>query len=140
MRGSVIMKEQSSSSDLNHQNTELNHLKNVYKHGLIFCKNVLKRIKKDRKRTFEKTDTISRDQFLSYTKSVWIYEPKLISEDLLSTINTIDSDMLTRFLHLYSFSEDFVLFIHNENQNHLRKICKSVRKNSIFYSILEFTS
>jgi hypothetical protein len=105
----------------------------VYRHGLIYCKDVLKRIRKDRKGNFEKTDSISRDQFLSYTKSIWAPEPGLIAESIQECADQSEIDMYSRFLNLYSFEEDVIVLICPEKQIHLKDAMQKLRKKAIFF-------
>lgn len=133
MRGNVILREFISPKIERTNIKGIENLKSVYRHGLVYCKDVLKRIKKDRKGNFEKTDSISRDQFLSYTKSIWTPEPDLITDSFLENTDQSEIEMYFRFLNLYSFIEDVIVFIFPEKQIHLKDALQKLRKRTIFF-------
>lgn len=129
MRGNVIL-------NIPCENIEktLNNLKNNFNIALISSKDVIKRIKKDKKKTFEKTDTITRDQFLTYTKSIWRYNQELMlnyDENIIQS-NEI-SDYIQRFIHLFSFVEDNVLYLFPKIDNKFMKFTQNHRKLNIFF-------
>ncbi len=137
MRGNVILREFYSPKIERTNIKGIENLKSVYRHGLVYCKDVLKRMKKDRKGNFEKTDSISRDQFLSYTKSIWTPEPDLITDLLLENTDQSEIEMYFRFLNLYSFIEDVIVFIFPEKQIHLKDALQKLRKRTIFFVMYE---
>lgn len=133
MRGNVILRECNSPEIEKTKIKGIENLKSVYRHGLVYCKDVLKRIKKDRKGNFEKTDSISRDQFLSYTKSIWSPKPDLITDFIRENTDQSEFDMYFRFLNLYSFKEDVIVFIFPDKQIHLKDALQKLRKRTIFF-------
>lgn len=92
-----------------------NKLKSSYDLAIIGSKDVLKRLKRDKNKTWEKTDTILRDQFLEYTKSIWWPREDLLktSQQAYGINNNLPYssiiDYINRFIHLYSFKEDTLL-------------------------------
>ncbi|MHA1372050.1 MAG: hypothetical protein ACTSRA_20315, partial [Promethearchaeota archaeon] len=96
-------------------------IENIYDHGFVFSKNIYGRTKKDKKSGFEKTDTIERDDFIQFTKSIW-------RSDLPSTDIIV---YLSRFLELYSFKEDSILIISDEKLERMGAILRKKRKKII---------
>ena len=133
MRGNVILREIEPSEIERTGKNRIENLKSVYRHGLVYCKDILKRIRKDRKENFEKTDSISRDQFLSYTKSIWAPEPGLITEAIQEYADQTEIDMYSRFLNLYSFEEDVIVLVFPEKQIYLKDAVQKLRKKAIFF-------
>lgn len=82
--------------------------------AVIGCKSIMKRQKRGKREIlgkremWEKTDTILRDQFLDYTKSVWRRNPGLVCPSISQEHYSEQQDYLQRFLHLFSFSEDWI--------------------------------
>lgn len=129
MRGEVILKKQ---VELNGRRDKETQLISAYYHGLIFSNQVSRRIRKDKKGTFEKTDSITRDQFLEYTKSVWNVNEELISGEFEEGIGDIERlDYISRFIHLYSFEEDVLLLCVPQIDEKLLKVIRSYRKKNI---------
>ena len=132
MRGNVIL----------HLSTEPkppDSLTSTYHIALISCKDVLKRIRKDKQKTFEKTDTITRDQFLSYTKSIWRYEPELMLDSLTNSVQSNEmTDYLHRFVHLFSFQEDNVLYLFPKIDHSFMKFAQTHRNLNLFFEWEEF--
>lgn len=88
----------------------------VYDHGLVFSKGVPGRVKRGKRETVGRTDTITRDEFLEWTKSVW----QVDGEDTLPAC-------LARFATLYSFLEDNVLLACHEGQDRLHATLAAIR-------------
>ncbi|MHA1999877.1 MAG: hypothetical protein ACTSU9_17335 [Promethearchaeota archaeon] len=129
MRGEVILKKQ---VELNGGRDRGKQLRSAYYHGLIFSNQVSRRIRKDKKGTFEKTDSITRDQFLEYTKSMWKVNLDLLSSEEISNSNDIEKlDYISRFIHLYSFIEDTIMLILPEHNKINPNIINSYRKRNI---------
>ena len=121
LRGEVILTK-GNGSNLNDSNetiqsNEFNDFHSAYYHGFIFSHKVSKHKKRDKKQGWEKTDSISRDQFLEYTKSVWRVNETLMNENINPhNISIEEADYYSRFVHLYSFLEDIVAFMCREPQ------------------------
>lgn len=131
MRGEVILTRQLSSERGEDTWFQSTSLRNAYIHGLVFSNQVSRRIKKEKKSTIEKTDTITRDQFLEYTKSVWNPDPN-------STFKGEDGlivDYCIRFVHMYSFLEDIVAMIVPKKNDNLQKSLFTIRSKSILISL-----
>ena len=129
MRGNVIL-----NIPIKNDEKKIDNLYNSYKIALISSKDVLKRIKKDKKKTFEKTDSITRDQFLTYTKSIWRYNQELMLnfDDVIIQSNEI-TDYIQRFIHLFSFVEDNILYLLPKINNEFMKFAQNHRKMNIFF-------
>ncbi len=129
MRGNVIL-----NIPIKNDEKKIDNLYTSYKIALISSKDVLKRIKKAKKKTFEKTDTITRDQFLTYTKSIWRYNQELMLnfDDVIIQSNEI-TDYIQRFIHLFSFVEDNILYLLPKINNKFMKFAQNHRKMNIFF-------
>ncbi|MHA1793408.1 MAG: hypothetical protein ACTSVI_12230 [Promethearchaeota archaeon] len=133
MRGEVILRKQLGPIE---KGMKKNRLVNAYYHGLIFSNKVSRRIRKDKKGTFEKTDTITRDQFLEYTKSVWTVNKELVDEKIDPESSDIETlDYISRFIHLYSFKEDVLMIASPDIDDTLGSIYKSIRESCILIRI-----
>ncbi|MHA1997835.1 MAG: hypothetical protein ACTSU9_06925 [Promethearchaeota archaeon] len=133
MRGEVILKKQLES---NERKGKRQKLTSGYYHGLIFSNQVSRRIRKDKKGTFEKTDSITRDQFLEYTKSVWSVNEELMSGEFEKESGDIEKlDYISRFIHLYSFEEDVIVLCLPEINVKYEKIYHSLRKKNIILKV-----
>jgi len=138
MRGEVILKRETNGKIADQANIskihpDTIHIKSMYSHGLIFGNGIPSRIKRNKKTGSEKTDTISRDQFLESTKSMWSVNSIVIS--LNSTDQkqeTVNLDYYTRFLHMYSFQEDTIMVILNENDESVQKEILKLRQRTFF--------
>lgn len=142
MRGEVILKKRDSGSNSTIQNESIKgcitNAKQIFYHGLIFSNILPNRIKKGKKSQIEKTDTISRDQFLEYTKSVWSSNTELMPiKHLQDNSNDVKIDYYSRFLYLYSFLEDSILVISNNESSQLQGILASIRKRTICFNLAE---
>jgi DNA modification methylase len=131
MRGETIwVQNENMDATMNISNLILSNLHSRYQHVLIFSKDSMKREKGD------KTDSISRDQFLSYTKSIWKSESGKISSNLVIPHNCNDEnswiDLYNHVLQLYSFVDDYILYIIPKEKMKIRESVKELRKNAIF--------
>lgn len=124
MRGDIIWSFGKDDNNKEYQN--ISGINSIYQHILVFSKQLMKREKG------VKTDTITRDQFLSYTKSIWKPQPELIP-----TLNDFQAfpveivDKYNHILQLYSFLEDAILIIYPESQNYIPQLIRKIRKNLI---------
>ena len=136
MRGEVIWKKDNNSEAeliANEKNAE--NLDSRYKHILIYSKQVLKRLKN------ANMDSISHDQFLQYTKSIWKPQRELI--------NDVNSDFeynkeifncYNRILQLYSFESDKILLVIPEKNIDLLAIMRQIRKGIVGFTFLQLFS
>ncbi|MHA1673290.1 MAG: DNA-methyltransferase [Promethearchaeota archaeon] len=149
LRGNVIL---TKSKDSN-----VNNLSPAYDIAIFGCKDILKRFKsppkkgKREKKTepslekdsesphfSEKTDTVSRDQFLAYTKSIWRPAPELMESDNIYIEKQLYSpkrDYLQRFLHLFSFAEDTILMGFSAKNAPNSEYFNKVRKKVLYFTI-----
>ena len=139
MRGEIILNKELANENqktkLPIKGRSIGKLTNAYYHGLIFSNEIPKRIRKDKKKDFEKTDTITRDQFLSYTKSVWSVEEELVTNRIQSC-NIEKNDFISRFIHLYSFLEDIIVsIVPHADEVKYTEIIQSIREKSINFTI-----
>lgn len=140
MRGEVILtfnkKDNFNSKEIPISANVIHSLNQVYDHGLIFSNRQSKRIKKGKNAANEKTDTISRDQFLEYTKSVWYVIPELMTnKKKIESIDIEEFDYLSRFIHLYSFLEDTIMIIANEINDKYHALFIQLRKRNLFITL-----
>ncbi|QEE15744.1 hypothetical protein DSAG12_01571 [Promethearchaeum syntrophicum] len=129
MRGNVILNipNKNFEKSLDNLNSNLNI-------ALISSKDVLKRIKKNKRKAFEKTDTITRDQFLTYTKSIWRYNNELMLKNDETLIQSKEiTDYIQRFIHLFSFVEDNILYIFPNINRDFMKFAQNHRNMNIFF-------
>lgn len=77
-------------------------LRDVHEYILVFCKDSFSKKKVD-----EKKDTISRDEFLSWTKSVWTFPTE--SAKKIGHPAPFPLELPHRLINLYSYEEDVVL-------------------------------
>jgi len=124
MRGEVIWNQ--ASEQIKKTNFQLD---SNYKHIMIYSKQIMKR---------EKTtnlDTISRDQFLQFTKSIWKHQSELTNEIKTNIIyDTKLFDCYNRILQLYSFESDKILFLIPKSFTEIASIIRHIRKNILEYS------
>lgn len=76
-------------------------LRDIHEYIMIFSKDTLKRPKKD------KIDTITRDEFLEYTQSVWTFQPE--SAKRIGHPAPFPIELPYRLIQLYTFEDDIVL-------------------------------
>ena len=126
LRGNIILiQEQENLEQFNHS------LSNHYKLAIIASKETMKREKKNKKLNFEKTNTISRDDFLSATKSIW---SPIHSDEKENFENySWELEYYFRIIQLYSFHEDIILIMRNDSSNDFSKKCQEIRNNCFFF-------
>ncbi len=133
MRGEVILKHLTPRQD-DQGSGCVNGPKSAYIHGLIFSNTIPNRERRGKRSSVEKTDTISRDQFLEYTKSVWNVNTEVIqNKQKEERLNFERLDYYSRFIHLYSFYEDTILSINNENDESIQNQLDLLRKRNILF-------
>ncbi len=136
MRGEVIWKKDNNSeAELIADEKNAENLESRYKHILIYSKQVLKRLKN------ANMDSISRDQFLQYTKSIWKPQRELIN-DVNSDFeyNKEIFDCYNRILQLYSFESDKILLVIPEKNIDLLAIMRQIRKGIVGFTFLQLFS
>ena len=105
MRGEIIWNKASSSSPStawgSWQSAANPTLRDVHEYILIFSKGNYKREKGD------KTDTISKEQFLEWTKSIWTMNAE--SAKKIGHPAPFPEELPYRLIQLFSFTDDVVL-------------------------------
>ena len=105
MRGEIIWNKASSSSPSTAWGSWLSAanptLRDVHEYILIFSKGDYKREKGD------KTDTISKEQFLEWTKSIWTMNAE--SAKKIGHPAPFPEELPYRLIQLFSFTDDVVL-------------------------------
>lgn len=105
MRGEIIWNKASSSSPSTAWGSWLSAanptLRDVHEYILIFSKGNYKREKGD------KTDTISKEQFLEWTKSIWTMNAE--SAKKIGHPAPFPEELPYRLIQLFSFTDDVVL-------------------------------
>ncbi|HOA10416.1 MAG TPA: site-specific DNA-methyltransferase [Bacteroidales bacterium] len=105
MRGEIIWNKASSSSPStawgSWQSAANPTLRDVHEYILIFSKGDYKREKGD------KTDTISKEQFLEWTKSIWTMNAE--SAKKIGHPAPFPEELPYRLIQLFSFTDDVVL-------------------------------
>jgi modification methylase len=105
MRGEIIWNKAASASPStawgSWQSAKNPVLRDIHEYILVFCKDVLGRNKTD------KENTIQRDEFLEWTKSVWTFPP--VSAKSIGHPAPFPEELPNRLIQLYSFKEDIVL-------------------------------
>ncbi len=143
LRGNVILTRSNNPNDSpNSNDSNGDILSSVYDIAILGCKDVLKRYKSPPKkskimhesRAFqEKTDTVTRDQFLASTKSVWRPLPELMIPNIENAhIFTPWMDYVQRFMHLLSFAEDRLIIGTFHQDFPAVEYFTKVRKNTIY--------
>lgn len=101
MRGEVIWKNQVENNL--RKGTSLD---TIYELILIFSKQIMKREKGTN------VDTISRDQFLQFTKSIWKHDLALMNPVISNAVfDKARLDCYNRLLQLYTFETDKILLL-----------------------------
>lgn len=77
-------------------------LRDTHEYILVFCKGTFSRPKPN-----QKTNTITREQFMEWTKSVWVMNPE--SAKKVGHPAPFPVELPYRLIQLYTFSEDIVL-------------------------------
>lgn len=105
MRGEIIWDKASSASQStawgSWQSASNPVLRDVHEYILVFSKNTFKR------ETGEKENTIQRDEFLEWTKSVWTFPA--VSAKKIGHPAPFPEELPHRLIQLYSFRGDVVL-------------------------------
>ncbi|MBM3283704.1 site-specific DNA-methyltransferase [Candidatus Gottesmanbacteria bacterium] len=105
MRGEIIWNKASSASPSTAWGTWLSAsnpvLRDIHEYVLIFSKHSL-----TRKKT-KKENTISRDEFLEYTKSVWTFPA--VSAKKIGHPAPFPEELPSRLIKLYSYANDVIL-------------------------------
>ena len=105
MRGEIIWNKASSASGStawgSWQSAANPVLRDIHEYILIFSKDTFSRIRK------EKQNTISKKEFLEYTKSVWTFGAA--SAKKIGHPAPFPEDLPYRLIQLYSFEEDIIL-------------------------------
>ncbi|UYP44726.1 hypothetical protein NEF87_001011 [Candidatus Lokiarchaeum ossiferum] len=129
LRGNIVLVEEQGIME---QSTD--PISNKYKIAIIASKERMKREKKNKNRNFEKTDTISRDEFLSATKSIWY--PNLPKFEKLENEKSISCELeyYKQLIQLYSFQEDVVLILKNDIWDNFLRSCHKIRKNCFCFN------
>jgi len=105
MRGEIIWNKASSASPSTAWGTWLSAanpvLRDIHEYILIFSKDTFSRKRK------EKKDTIKKEEFLEWTKSVWTFPA--VSAKQIGHPAPFPEELPHRLIHLYTFKEDIVL-------------------------------
>ncbi len=105
MRGEIIWDKASSASPSTAWGTWLSAanpvLRDIHEYILIFSKDNYSRKKGDKK------STITRDEFLEYTKSIWTFPA--VSAKKIGHPAPFPEELPNRLIKLYSFSGDIIL-------------------------------
>ena len=105
MRGEIIWNKAASASGSTAWGSWLSAanpvLRDVHEYILIFSKDTFSRVRK------EKQNTISKKEFLEYTKSVWTFGAE--SAKKIGHPAPFPEDLPYRLIQLYSFEEDVIL-------------------------------
>ena len=105
MRGEIIWNKASSASPSTAWGSWLSAanpvLRDIHEYILIFCKETFSRKKGDKK------NTIKKEQFLEWTKSVWTFPA--VSAKKIGHPAPFPEELPYRLIQLYSFKDDVVL-------------------------------
>lgn len=105
MRGEIIWNKASSASPSTAWRSWLSAanpvLREIHEYILIFSKDSFSRKKKD------KENTVKRDEFLEWTKSVWTFPA--VSAKQIGHPAPFPEELPHRLIQLYSFKNDIVL-------------------------------
>lgn len=105
MRGEIIWNKASSASTSTAWGTWLSAanpvLRDIHEYILVFSKDTFSRRKKDKK------NTIKKEQFLEWTKSIWTFPA--ISARQIGHPAPFPEELPHRFIQLYTFKNDVVL-------------------------------
>ena len=128
MRGEVIWKKPLSRVGLDVAKPPFSNLESAYKRIIIFSKGVMNREK------LTKADTITRDQFLQYTKSIWKSQPELSDHGVPLTAPSEDFlECWNHLLQLYSFSDDKILLVAAKARLEIMPLLRKIRSNMISF-------
>ena len=105
MRGEIIWNKAASASPSTAWGSWLSAtnpvLRDIHEYILIFCKETFSREKRDKK------NTIKKEQFLEWTKSVWTFPA--VSAKKIGHPAPFPEELPYRLIQLYSFKDDVVL-------------------------------
>ncbi|RKY40191.1 MAG: site-specific DNA-methyltransferase [Candidatus Omnitrophota bacterium] len=105
MRGEIIWNKASSASPSTAWGSWLSAanpvLRDIHEYILVFCKETFSRKKENRK------NTIKKDQFLEWTKSVWTFPA--VSAKKIGHPAPFPEELPYRLIQLYSFKNDVIL-------------------------------
>jgi len=105
MRGEIIWNKASSASPSTAWGSWLSAanpvLRDIHEYILIFCKETFSRKREDKK------NTIQKEQFLEWTKSVWTFPA--VSAKKIGHPAPFPEELPYRLIQLYSFKDDVVL-------------------------------
>lgn len=105
MRGEIIWNKASSASPSTAWGSWMSAsnpvLRDIHEYILVFSKESFSRMKKD------KQNTITRDQFLEWTKSIWTFPA--VSAKKIGHPAPFPEELPDRLIQLYSFKNDVIL-------------------------------
>ena len=105
MRGEIIWNKAASASPSTAWGSWLSAtnpvLRDIHEYILIFCKETFSREKRDKK------NTIKKEQFLEWTKSVWTFPA--VSAKKIGHPAPFPEELPYRLIQLYSFKDDVIL-------------------------------
>lgn len=105
MRGEIIWNKASSASPSTAWGSWMSAsnpvLRDIHEYILVFSKDSFSRMKKD------KQNTITRDQFLEWTKSIWTFPA--VSAKKIGHPAPFPEELPDRLIQLYSFKNDVIL-------------------------------
>lgn len=105
MRGEIIWNKASSASPSTAWGSWMSAsnpvLRDIHEYILVFSKDSFSRMKKD------KQNTITRDQFLEWTKSIWTFPA--VSAKKIGHPAPFPEELPNRLIQLYSFKNDVIL-------------------------------
>lgn len=105
MRGEIIWNKASSASPSTAWGSWMSAsnpvLRDIHEYILVFSKESFSRMKKD------KQNTITRDQFLEWTKSIWTFPA--VSAKKIGHPAPFPEELPNRLIQLYSFKNDVIL-------------------------------
>jgi site-specific DNA-methyltransferase (adenine-specific) len=129
MRGELIWRNDTPKEiTITNFNQKVSNLQSQYKHIMIFSKQILKREKG------QSIDSVSRDQFLQYTKSIWKYQPELNNTNSTESNRYSEfSDCYNHLIQLYTFASDKILLIIPDSAKESIALLQEQRKNIIFF-------
>lgn len=106
MRGEIIWDKAASASSSTAWGSWLSAsnptLRDVHEYILIFSKDAYKRVPPE-----DRTNTINKDQFLAYTKSVWTFPA--VSAKKIGHPAPFPEELPMRLIQLYTYAEEIIL-------------------------------
>ena len=105
MRGEIIWDKSSSAGSStawgSWQSASNPTLRDIHEYIMIFSKDSFSRTRKD------KEDTISKEEFLKFTKSIWDFPT--VSAKKIGHPSPFPEELPRRLIHLYTFKKDIIL-------------------------------